>query len=123
MAIENDKRRPIPLDPAPDGSIDLASESHVPVETGASSRTAPPRVLKPSRTTGVPVRLLSPSAKRMREYRRRRRRGMRCVTVQVSEADIEALVAKGYLAPSGRAEANAIQEAADMFISDALGDA
>jgi hypothetical protein len=69
------------------------------------------------------IRSPTPAAKRMREYRRRRRRGMRCVTVQVSEADIEALVAKGYLAPSGRAEANAIQEAADMFISDALGDA
>ena len=65
----------------------------------------------------------TPAAERMRQYRRRRRRGMRCVTVRVSEADIEALVAKGYLAPSGRAEANAIQEAADMFISDALGDA
>jgi len=72
--------------------------------------------------TGVPVRLLSPAAKRMREYRRRRRRGMRSVTVRVDEADLEALVAKGYLAPSDRAEANAIQQAADAFISDALGD-
>jgi hypothetical protein len=72
--------------------------------------------------TGIPGRMLSPAAKRMREYRRRRRRGMRCVTVRVGEADLEALVTKGYLAPSDRAEANAIQEAADMFISDALGD-
>ena len=49
MAVENDKRRPIALDPAPDGSVDPASESHVPVKATADSRTAPPRVLKPSR--------------------------------------------------------------------------
>ena len=49
MAVENDNRRPIALDPAPDGSVDSASEFNVPVETGARSRSAPPRVLKPSR--------------------------------------------------------------------------
>jgi hypothetical protein len=50
MAVENDKRRPIALDPSPDGSVDPASESQVPVKATAESRTAPPRVLKPSRT-------------------------------------------------------------------------
>ncbi|MGB6797895.1 MAG: hypothetical protein WBE48_15365 [Xanthobacteraceae bacterium] len=49
MAEENDKRRPIALDPAPDGSVDLASAPLVPAEISAHSRTAPPRVLKPSR--------------------------------------------------------------------------
>jgi hypothetical protein len=49
VAVENDKRRPIALDPAPNGSVDSASEPHLPVETNAHSRTAPPRVLKPSR--------------------------------------------------------------------------
>jgi hypothetical protein len=49
MAVENDNRRPIALDPAPDGSVDSVSEFNVPVETGARSRSAPPRVLKPSR--------------------------------------------------------------------------
>jgi len=50
VAVENDKRRPIALDPAPDGSVDPAAESQVPVKTTADSRTAPPRVLKPSRS-------------------------------------------------------------------------
>jgi hypothetical protein len=50
MAVENDKRRPIALDPAPDGSVDPASESQVPVKATVESRTAPPRVLKPSRS-------------------------------------------------------------------------
>jgi hypothetical protein len=49
VAVENDQRRPIALDPAPNGSVDLVSESNVPVETNGHSRTAPPRVLKPSR--------------------------------------------------------------------------
>ena len=57
MAIENDKRRPIALDPAPVGTVKSASDAHLPVETEAHlpaetkapSRKAPPRVLKPSR--------------------------------------------------------------------------
>jgi hypothetical protein len=49
MADENDKRRPIALGPAPNGSVDIASESRVLVERDAHSRTPPPRVLKPSR--------------------------------------------------------------------------
>jgi hypothetical protein len=49
VAIENDKRRPIVLDPAPSGSVDLVSEPRVPAKIDAESRTTPPRVLKPSR--------------------------------------------------------------------------
>ena len=49
MAVENDKRRPIALEPAPSGAVDAVSESHVPVEANTHARTAPPRVLKPSR--------------------------------------------------------------------------
>ncbi len=49
MAEENDKRRPIALEPAPSVAVDDVSEYQVPVATNAQSRTAPPRVLKPSR--------------------------------------------------------------------------
>src|SRR4029077_11744602 len=49
MAIENDKRGPIALDPAPSVSVDLVSEPRVPAKIDAKSRTAPPRVPKPSR--------------------------------------------------------------------------
>ena len=57
MAIENDRRRPIALDPTPDGTVELASDARLPVETEANlpaetklpSRKSPPRVLKPSR--------------------------------------------------------------------------
>lgn len=49
MAVENDKRRPIALEPAPSGSVDSISKTLVPVETHPNSRTPPPRVVKPSR--------------------------------------------------------------------------
>jgi hypothetical protein len=49
MADENDKRRPIALEPAPNGLVESTSESHLPIEANAHARTAPPRVLKPSR--------------------------------------------------------------------------
>jgi hypothetical protein len=49
-AEENDKRRPIALEPAPEGSIVSPPESQVSVKTNLQSRAAPPRVLKPSRT-------------------------------------------------------------------------
>ena len=49
VAIENDKRRPIALGPAPNGLVDSGPESQVPIEVSAPSRTPPPRVLKPSR--------------------------------------------------------------------------
>jgi hypothetical protein len=49
MAEENDKRRPIALEPAPNGIVDVVSESQVPVETKGHARAPPPRVLKPSR--------------------------------------------------------------------------
>ena len=44
----------------------------------------------------------SPTAKRMRLYRRHRRRGYRCVPLKVGRAEIDGLVAKGYLAEGDR---------------------
>jgi hypothetical protein len=50
VADENDKRRPIALDPAPNGSTVPVSGSVVPIPSdNAGSRMAPPRVRKPSR--------------------------------------------------------------------------
>src|SRR5258705_10619083 len=37
------------------------------------------------------------AAKRMRRYRQRRREGLRCLTVQLRETEIEALIHKGLL--------------------------
>jgi hypothetical protein len=59
-------------------------------------------------------------AERMRLYRRRRRQGMLSVRLRLGAMDIAGLVKQGYLEPQFREDLNAIEEAADAFISDAL---
>jgi hypothetical protein len=44
--------------------------------------------------TGKPAQS---AAERMHAYRRRRRRGFRCVEVQIGLAELDGVVAKGYL--------------------------
>ena len=39
----------------------------------------------------------SPAAERMRRYRKRRRRGERCLIVRINETEIDALIEKGFL--------------------------
>ena len=56
----------------------------------------------------------------MRAFRHRRRRGVRCVRVQVGRAEVDGLVAKGYLPPGDRENTEALEFAASSFISDAL---
>ncbi len=63
---------------------------------------------------------MSNSTERVRAHRRRRRRGLRCVTVRLCEADIDALVATQYLAASERQDAKAIADATGAFVSDKL---
>jgi len=48
VAIENDKRRPVRLDPPPSDLNAFASGSVVPALSDDSTRTVPPRVRKPS---------------------------------------------------------------------------
>jgi len=45
---------------------------------------------------------LSLGAGRMRRYRERRRRGLLCVTIQVRQAEISALIEQALLEPSQR---------------------
>jgi hypothetical protein len=59
-------------------------------------------------------------AERMRAYRRRRRRGVLSVRVGLGPSDIATLVKRGYLESEARKDLNAIEEAADTFISDSL---
>jgi len=40
---------------------------------------------------------ISPAAERMRRYRERRHNGRRCVTLEILELEIDALVEKGFL--------------------------
>ena len=50
ISIENDKRRPIALNPAPEDLVSSLLESNVQVAQAGGSPKPPPRVRKPSRT-------------------------------------------------------------------------
>ena len=60
----------------------------------------------------------SPSTERSRRYRQRRRQGTRCITVDVTESEIAALVARGYLPEEARDDPVAIKAAIVVVISD-----
>jgi hypothetical protein len=58
------------------------------------------------------------SAARMTRHRKRRRRGTRCVTVDVSQSERDALVVRGYLSEEDRNNGAAIKKAIESVISD-----
>ena len=60
------------------------------------------------------------SAARTRRHRERRRQGTRCVTVDVSRSERDALVVRGYLSEEERDSGNAIKKAIEGVISDML---
>jgi hypothetical protein len=62
----------------------------------------------------------APAAERMRLHRRRRRLGLRPLTLEVRPVEIEALVKRGYLKPHQRDDWNEVQFAVGAFLSDQL---
>jgi hypothetical protein len=53
----------------------------------------------------------SAAAERMRRHRERRRKGLRCLMIELRETEIEALIRKGFLQAEMRNNVNAITEA------------
>lgn len=62
----------------------------------------------------------SGAAERMRRHRRRRRNGLRCLTVQLRETEVETLIRRGLLQAEMRNDPNAIIEALHMFLDRTL---
>jgi hypothetical protein len=62
----------------------------------------------------------SASTRRMRIHRERRRLGLRCVTIPLSEAMIETLVHRGWLPRAERADRAAILRALYSYLDDSL---
>ena len=58
------------------------------------------------------------SAARMTRHRERRRKGTRCVTVDVSQSERDALVVRGYLSEEDRNNGAAIKKAIEGVLSD-----
>ena len=58
------------------------------------------------------------SATRMTRHRERRRQGTRCVTVDVSQSELDALVVRGYLSEGERDNGIALKKAIEAVLSD-----
>jgi len=58
--------------------------------------------------TNAPESPISPAAARMRRHRQRQREGLRCLTVQLRETEIDMLVCRALLEPEMRNNKNAI---------------
>jgi hypothetical protein len=59
-------------------------------------------------------------AQRMRAHRERRRLGLRCLTVQLRETEIDVLISKSLLMPEARNDARAIVEAVHRHFDQTL---
>ena len=64
---------------------------------------------------------LSLAAQRMRLYRERKRKGLRCLTVEVRETEIDALVRKGLLDAKMRNDPISVCKALYTFLEHTLG--
>jgi hypothetical protein len=62
----------------------------------------------------------SPAAERMRRHRERRREGLRCVTIELRETEIDVLVQKGLLKADARNNSRAVREALYQYFDSTL---
>jgi hypothetical protein len=62
----------------------------------------------------------SPAAERMRRHRERRREGLRCVTIELRETEIDSLVQKGLLNADARNNTRAVHEALYQYFDSTL---
>jgi len=63
----------------------------------------------------------SAGAERMRAHRKRRRDGLRCLTIELRETEIDALIQKGLLRPETRNVTYHLQIALYAFLDGTLG--
>jgi hypothetical protein len=63
-------------------------------------------------------RTITAGALRMRETRRRRREGMRCVMLDLREAEIDRLIQLGYLSTEDRGDRNQVLLALYRFLDN-----
>jgi hypothetical protein len=76
----------------------------------------------PQSTQGAPEPLEhATSARRMRLHRARRQKGLRCVTVELRDREIDSFVAKGLLPSTSRDDTAAIRKALYAYLDRTLG--
>ena len=59
----------------------------------------------------------------MRRHRERRRKGLRCLMIQLRETEVDALIRGGLLKPEMRNDRNAVKKAFYTFLDGTLGPA
>jgi hypothetical protein len=64
------------------------------------------------------TRYKSAAARRVQAYRRRKRIGLRCLRVRVSDRVVRHLISTGYLSLENREDAAAVAIALEAWISD-----
>ncbi len=64
---------------------------------------------------------ISDAALRMRAHRRRRKRGLRCITIEVRGAEVDALVREGLLKIENRGDPDAILVSLYAYLDKTLG--
>jgi hypothetical protein len=62
----------------------------------------------------------SAAARRMARLRRRKREGLRCLTILIREAEVDVLVRRGRLSNDERSDLAAIRKALHGFLDDYL---
>ena len=63
----------------------------------------------------------TPAAERMRQHRERRRRGLRCLMIQLRETEVDALIRGGLLEQETRNDRNAVLKALYGHFNRTLG--
>ena len=63
----------------------------------------------------------SAAAERMRRHRERRRDGLRCLTIELRETEIDALVRRGLINSETRNDPGAMMDALYAFLDNMLG--
>jgi hypothetical protein len=61
------------------------------------------------------------AAERMRRHRERRRDGLRCLTIELRETEIDALARRGFLKADARNDLRSIEMALYEFLERTLG--
>jgi hypothetical protein len=62
----------------------------------------------------------STAAERMRRHRERRRDGLRCLTMEIRDTEIDALIGKGMLKADARNDPDAIRDALYVHLDRTL---
>jgi hypothetical protein len=80
--------------------------------TNDTEFTNPPTAAPATRST---------AAERMRRHRERRRDGLRCVTLDIRDGEIDALACRGFLKADARNDLRSIEMALYEFLERTLG--